>query len=260
MAEISKITLPSGNTYDIKDLQSRQDIESLKEFTASGVQYVGVTVTALTDGATTPTTISLSKGDTSEDYTVKKGDMVSYNNVMYAWNGSQWDELGSAGELKALAYKDTVTGSVTPSGIVSKPSFTGNEETISVSGTPSGTVGITASEPASGETANYTPSGTVTVDEETANINEIDSVGSLPSLSATVDNETLILNFSAGTLPTKKAVNVSTGVKSASFSGKGQVIKGTFTGNELKSSGDYTPKGDVSQPTFKGNSDTVTSK
>ena len=49
----SKITLPSGKTFLVKDSGAREQIESLKKVTASGVSYLGTTTTALTDGATT---------------------------------------------------------------------------------------------------------------------------------------------------------------------------------------------------------------
>jgi len=51
MAEISKITLPSGTTYDIKDATARATI-------AGAISIKGTTTTALTDEATTnPITI-----------------------------------------------------------------------------------------------------------------------------------------------------------------------------------------------------------
>ena len=50
---ISQITLPTGNTYDIKDAQARADIETLREAVSGGVSFLGITTTAITDGATT---------------------------------------------------------------------------------------------------------------------------------------------------------------------------------------------------------------
>ena len=46
MPEISKITLPSGTTYDIKDATARSAI-------AGGTSFLGITTTPLTDGAST---------------------------------------------------------------------------------------------------------------------------------------------------------------------------------------------------------------
>jgi len=48
MPDISKITLPSGNTYDIKDATARELISSL----GSPTHYIGVTTTEISDGST----------------------------------------------------------------------------------------------------------------------------------------------------------------------------------------------------------------
>ena len=49
MANIKKITLPSGTTYDIVDQGARDLIDEMSGYT----DFLGVTTTALTDGATT---------------------------------------------------------------------------------------------------------------------------------------------------------------------------------------------------------------
>jgi hypothetical protein len=48
MADISRITLPSGNTYDIKDATARSQIEALVG--GDAVVFIGVSSTSLTDG------------------------------------------------------------------------------------------------------------------------------------------------------------------------------------------------------------------
>lgn len=53
MAYISKITLPTGSTYDIKDAKAWTDIEALSAAIKGGVHYIGKTTTALVDGSTT---------------------------------------------------------------------------------------------------------------------------------------------------------------------------------------------------------------
>ena len=64
MAEISKIMLPSGVTYDIKDAVARN-------IAAGGIQLKGVTTTVLTDEATTnPIRIN------NADYTAVNQDAV----------------------------------------------------------------------------------------------------------------------------------------------------------------------------------------
>ncbi len=184
MPDISKITLPSGTTYDIKDDEARKLIAAL----ASVTSYLGVTTTALTDGAdTSPIVI----GD--KTVTPKGGNVAAYGNSEFVWSDveSKWRELGSTGSLKALAFKDSASADYTPSGSVSAPEVTVTPEMASV--TPFGSAG--------------------TLPECT-----------LPKMSVTVSDETLTLDwsegsFNAGTLPSAgAAVMVAAGIKSVSVS------------------------------------------
>ena len=179
-------------------------------------------------------------------------------------------------DLKALAFKDSVSATYKPEGSVSQPTFTGTKANISSSYTPSGTVSVSEGT----GTANYTPKGTVSkptvsVSVNTTSVKPFGSAGTLPSCtlpswSASVSDETLILSwsdgsFSAGTLPSAgTAVTVATGIKSATatqptFTGTGAELKATFTGTAGTATGEYTPSGTVSKPTFTGTSATITS-
>lgn len=278
MADISKITLPSGSTYDIKDAQAREDIAALQSIAAGGVQLVGKTTTAITDGSTTSTIVV-----NSANHTATKGDLVFYGNKEFVWDGLKWLEFGDMGSLGALAYKDNASATYTPAGSVSQPTFTGTSLTSTGSFTPSGSVTVTTknttnktatvSAAASGTTT-YTPGGTVstpsftgsstsvsvtgtatgsvskpnvTVTPTTETVNSITAVGTLPSWSATVANENLTISWGAGTLPTKGAnQTVMTGATAALAAAP------TFTGNEVTFTGSCTPEGSVSQPTFSG--------
>lgn len=82
--------------------------------------------------------------------------------------------------LGNLAYKDSASGTVTPSGTVSAP-------TISV-----------------------TPSST--------GINGVTNIGTLPTWSANVSEETLSFGFNQGSLPTVNGVTVLTGIADATAS------------------------------------------
>lgn len=243
MPEISKITLPSGTSYDIKDSTARQQIEDISRSITGAMSYVGVTTTALSDGATTnPITID---GST---YNAKSGDVAIYGEKEFVFNGTRWNEFGDMGSLKALAFKDSTTATYTPAGSVSQPTFTGSESTVAITAadnsngnyqpkgtvskptftgsastasgkfTPEGTVALTTGNKtatvskASSGTATYTPEGTVSVPTisvdtagSTATVNSITNVGTLPDFSATVADENLTLGWSAGTLPTKGA-------------------------------------------------------
>lgn len=125
-----------------------------------------------------------------ESVTAVAGNLVAYSEDEFLFDGTKWIKMGSIGSLGALAYKDSASGNFTPSGSVSAP-------TISVA-----------------------TAGTTTV------VNSITGVGTLPNLTMTVENETLIFSFDQGTLPTK---GVDTTVKTgdAAYSATAPSFTGT---------------------------------
>lgn len=319
---IAQITLPNNITYQLKDAFAREQIAAITGTVSGVMKWVGTTTTALTDGATTnPITVN------GSNYTAIAGDVVAYGDLEFAWSAlGHWCEFGSTGSLKALAFADTATGSITPSGTVSQPIFTGTQATVSVSGTATGSVAVevtpagTVSQPtftgtqnqpisvtgkAKGNvtistgngTVNYTPGGTVsqptfTGEEEdvevqgsgtisvtitkensgstnytpkgdvtpsitlnTTTVNSITDAGTLPQLTTSVVGEVLTIGFSAGSLPTiGDNQTVATSIKSqtASFTGEAVRLTGSFSGNQLTSTGKFTPSGTVTQPVFNG--------
>lgn len=182
MADISKITLPSGTTYDLKDAYARDLIKELHNYT----KYLGVTTTTLVSGVTTDPDVDIA-GTT---VTAEAGNIVTYSasgqpgGEEFIYSGTVWQQFGDLSGLGRLAYKNNATGTFTPQGSITASSFTGTSTTStgkftpsgSISGTtftgasmtstgnftPSGTNAVTAAAPQSGETKNYTPSGTVT--------------------------------------------------------------------------------------------------
>lgn len=101
---ISQITLPSGNTYFLKDSSAWDAIRALE----GGSYFLGVTTTALKDGETTnPITIG------GKSVTAVNGNMVVYGNKEFVWSGEstsgKWIEFGDLSTLGSLAYKDAVT-------------------------------------------------------------------------------------------------------------------------------------------------------
>lgn len=305
MPDISKITLPSGTTYDIKDATARAAI-------AGGTSFLGITTTALTDGATTQT-ITIG----GESVSAVNGGIAIYNNkeFIYSTTDNKWHEIGDTTDLGDLAYKDSASGSYTPAGTVSQPTFTGSSSSVTITAadntsgnyqpkgtvskptftgsattstgsfTPAGSVAVTTNattnktatvSAASSGTATYTPEGsvsapTITVGTagSTTKVNSITAVGTLPSLTTTVANETLTIGWSAGTLPTKGSdTTVKTGdasytASAPTFTGTGaRLVTGniavpntytaTFTGTAGEISVSGTPEGSVSQPTFTG--------
>lgn len=100
MAEFSKIQLPSGNVYEVKDQVARDLIAALQ-----GTSYfLGVTTTPLSDGATTNPIIVDGKSVTAVN-----GNMAVIGSAEYIFDGAKWILVGDLSQLGALAYKDTVT-------------------------------------------------------------------------------------------------------------------------------------------------------
>ena len=199
-------------TYDLKDAYAREKIEKL----GSPVYWMGVTTTALSDGATTNPIVIPNKYEVVTDTTGKNpktegwyvydsaqeayvltddetpqagttyyttkilaetGGMAQYDGVEYIWNGSAWQEMGH-GNFGSLAFKNSASGTFTPQG----------------------TVGIQQGS------------------DTTTTVNSITDPGTLPNF--TYSGETLV--FHAGTLPTKGAsqtVVTASGQVTASFTG-----------------------------------------
>ena len=244
LPEISKITLPSGTAYNIKDATAREAIANLNSFeyivskdestTPEGVEWKkdGETITGtLVASALTEHKIYLVPSvhgtrDVNDEYLTIKID----DNYTWELFGNTDIHLSDLGEL---AYKDSASGTFTPSGTVSQPTFTGTVMTSSGSVTASGTVSqptftgtegnVTVSAIPSGVistgegTANYTPAGsvsapTITVTPTTDATGYVASSvtgggtvtagtpasATMPVLSTTVENENLTFNWTNG--------------------------------------------------------------
>ena len=115
MADISKITVPDGTTYDLKDAEAREQIDALSRITWN----LGVTTTELTDGAdTNPITIN------GESVTAVNGNIATYGSAEFLFNGSVWQEFGDLSNLGDLAYKNSASSQYQPVGTVSQPTTT----------------------------------------------------------------------------------------------------------------------------------------
>lgn len=154
MADISKITLPNGNIYNIKDSVARSAIDSIMG--GDAITFGGVTTSALADGGTQKPTVN------NEQVDPIKGQLYFYGTKEYLWDGAKWIELGNLDALGNLAYKDIVSyDKTTGAQLHDTPTFTGDAVhlvttiptiddftsefvgdagTISVTGTPTGTV------------------------------------------------------------------------------------------------------------------------
>ena len=167
MADISVIQLPSGSSYNIKDAWARQAIEGL----GNPTHFLGASSTTITDGGTQKPTIN------NVEVTPNAGDIVVYSNGEFIWSGTTWIELGDLSGLGDLAYKDSASGSITPTGTVSKPTFTGSSSNVTITATdntngnyqPKGSMsGIAWTGASMTSTGKFTPAGSVTVGTTTA--------------------------------------------------------------------------------------------
>lgn len=264
MADISKITLPSGSVYNIKDEQARNDIAAIQSAISGGVTFMGETTTVLTDGATA-SSITINNATV----TAVKGYLVVYSSKEFVYDGSKWIEMGDLSILGALAYQGTASADYTPAGTISTPTFTGTSSAVTITATdntsgnyqpkgtvsqptftgssttmtgtftPGGSVSLTNSNQtatvskASSGTATYTPEGSVSAPTisvatagSTTTVNSITAVGTLPDFGATVSNENLTLSWSAGTLPTKGS-NTTVKTGDAAYSASQPTFTGT---------------------------------
>lgn len=200
MAEISKITLPTGTTYDIKDATARQ-------MASAGMSFVISTDAASTpkdiewddDGSTVTGTLTASSSTSGIFYLVPittSGDSDIYAEyiTVKVGNNYSWEKVGTTdidlSNLGDLAYKNSASGNFTPSGTVSQPTFSGNSLTSTGSFTPDGTVSQPTFAGTEGSVSvSGTPSGTITVGSGSANYTPAGTV-STPTISVTPSSST----------------------------------------------------------------------
>lgn len=219
MPDISQITLPSGTTYNLKDTQAREDIESIRGAVSGGVSFLGITTTELTDGATTST---ITVG--GKQVSAINGALVIYSSDEFIWSESDtsWHRLGPSGTFRALAYKDSASGSYKPEGTVSKPTFTGSESSVTITSTantngnyqPAGTVSKPTFTGASmTSTGAFTPEGTVsfTNENKTATVSKASSGTATYTPEGTVAAPTITVKTagSTGTIKNPTSVTVA---------------------------------------------------
>lgn len=126
MAEISKIRLPSGNEYEIKDAVARSMISGGVSFIVAWdgtstptVANIPAGVVVTYNGTTYTGTLSASSAQAGAFYLVKSstqkgGTLDVYDEYVPIGSGTKtWEKIGDTqldlSDLGALAYKDTVT-------------------------------------------------------------------------------------------------------------------------------------------------------
>lgn len=207
-AYFDKVKLLDGSYAEVCDSVARAAV-------SGGTYFLGVTTTALTDGATTnPITIA------GESVTAVNGNVVAYGNkeFVYATADSKWHELGDLTNLGALALKDDASGTYTPAGTVSKPDvdITPTSASIAEFATAGSVTAGTANVP----TAVSVTAGTADVPTQvsvTAGTANVPTAVTLPTLTTTLNGTTLELGWTAGsvtagTAGTPTVVDVTDGV------------------------------------------------
>lgn len=140
---LSKLTI-GGNQYDLKDAEARAEIVDIKSSITGAMHYIGVSSTAIADGDSTgPWTINsktyIASGTPTEGQVLlAAGDVAVYAptgkaELEFVWSGTQWQEYGSTGSIKALAFKDSASGDVACAG-------SNSASAVSFSGTATETV------------------------------------------------------------------------------------------------------------------------
>lgn len=118
------------------------------------------------------------------------------------------DELKTALGLKALAFKDSATGTVagqTISGVTATGNVTGKVAIALNQTATAATLAKEAYTPAGTITADVTPTGTVSIAKDALNGVEISGSVSAPTITVTPATDTIKKVTSVGTLPTKAA-------------------------------------------------------
>ena len=209
MPDISKITLPSGSTYNIKDAQARSQIEALTGGTA--IVFVGVSSTPLTDGGDELPNIN------GGSVMPNAGELYFYGTQEFIYGvDEKWHALGSLDSLGALAYKDDASTSYTPEGTLTPVSFTGQSSEVTITTT-------------NDTNGNYQPAGTVT--QPTFTGNTLESSGSFTpsgdvtvSIDSTENKTTTVSEAASGTTTYTPAGEISTPVISVTATGATETI------------------------------------
>lgn len=149
------ITIPIATAVaaGLLSAADKAKLDTLISASTHALNLIGFTTTALTDGATTSTLVADSSKWLSKTTGFVVGDVVFYGHKEFIWNGSSWTEFGDGSSLRALAFKDSASGTVTipaTGHTHSTPSLSHSvtQGNVSASGsyTPEGTVSITTND------------------------------------------------------------------------------------------------------------------
>jgi len=133
---LSKI-VKGSDTLWLKDVEARELISDIQSSITGAMHWKGYTTSEIEDGSTTnPIVIG------GESVTCVAGDVVAIQggtgeaDLEFVFSGTKWQEYGSTGSLKALAFKDNASATYTPAGTnaASAVTFTGQTDGDFVTG------------------------------------------------------------------------------------------------------------------------------
>lgn len=140
---------------------AQTDIEGL----SGAMHYIGTTTASITDGNTSkPSDVT----GTGASGALASGDVVISGEKEFVWNGSKWQEFGSTGSLKALAFKDNATASYQPAGTLTITLPTASKNVVSSVSTASKNVVSSVSTGSINSTTGTTTATTVVTGVTTA--------------------------------------------------------------------------------------------
>lgn len=131
-AYISKIQLPSGSEYHIKDSEAQELIKKL----GSPMHFIGAATVTINDGENKDPVIS---GYNFAN--VANGDVITSGTKEFVWSNGKWIEFGDIGDLKAFAYVDEGEVTIKPEGNVSINNVVTNVSATEIDATPKGSIG-----------------------------------------------------------------------------------------------------------------------
>lgn len=233
MPEISKITLPSGSTYDIKDASARQAIANIHTFNYSVCTQASDTPYGVTwdNGGTSVTGTLVASSETMyKIYLVPKNNAAGdyydeYITVNPSGTTYNWEKFGSTqidiDNLGDFAYADTGSVTVTPSGSNADSSVSfESHTTVSVLKDT-----VTATVPKTSSTTKYmkpsvTAGSTSKLVTASKYVAESSSAGCvMPSYTMGTGNDAETLIITGGTAPSFASQTIATGSLSSEGSG-----------------------------------------
>ena len=194
---------------------AQTDIEGL----TGAMHYVGSTTATVTNGSTTkPSDIT----GTGASGALASGDVVISGENEFVWNGSKWQEFGSTGSLKALAFKDNATASYQPAGSLTITLPTASKNVVSSVSTASKNVVSSVSTGSVNSTTGVTTATTVVTGVTTAAqtiVTGVTTAAETVITGTSVANE--VMSFTTASINKVTAVstvskNVVSSVKTAS--------------------------------------------